>query len=142
LASNRGIKEQSVTYPVTYRYTKQHEWIEAKGDTGTVGITDFAQCQIGDVVFVELPKPGKKVASGESFATVESVKAVFEIFAPASGEVIEVNAELQNAPEKVNAEPHGAAWFVKLRLRDPQELNELMDAPAYEAFISDKGTHA
>jgi glycine cleavage system H protein len=131
-----------VTYPANYRYTKQHEWIEAEGDKGTVGITEFAQSQIGDVVFVELPKPGTKVASGQSFATVESVKAVFEIFAPASGEVVEVNSELQSAPEKVNKEPHDAAWFVKMRLFDPKELNGLMDAPAYETFIADQETHA
>ena len=131
-----------MTYPAAYRYTKQHEWIDVKGDTGTVGITDFAQCQIGDVVFVELPKVGMKVVSGQSFATVESVKAVFEIFAPASGEILEINSDLQNAPEKVNAEPHTAAWFVKMRLTNPGELNELMDAPAYESFISDKETHS
>ncbi len=131
-----------MTYPANYHYTKQHEWIDANGDKGTVGVTDFAQSQIGDVVFVELPKPGMKVASGQSFATVESVKAVFEIFAPASGEVTEVNAELHNAPEKVNSDPHGSAWFVKMRLVDPKQLNDLMDAPAYEKFIADQETHA
>ncbi|HKV03805.1 MAG TPA: glycine cleavage system protein GcvH [Candidatus Acidoferrales bacterium] len=131
-----------MTYPAAYRYTKQHEWIEAKGEVGTVGITDYAQCQIGEVVFVELPKPGAKFASGATLATVESVKAVFEIYAPASGEVLEVNAALQNAPEKVNSDPHGAAWFVKLRLQNPRQIDELMDAPAYEAFVSEQEAHA
>jgi glycine cleavage system H protein len=131
-----------LTYPANYRYTRQHEWIEAKADQATVGITEFAQSQIGDVVFVELPKLGTQVTSGQSFATVESVKAVFEIFAPASGEVTDVNSELQSEPEKVNKEPHGAAWFVKMHLRNPKEINELMDAPAYEKFIASQETHA
>jgi glycine cleavage system H protein len=131
-----------MAYPAKYRYTKQHEWIDLNGDVATVGITDYAQHELGDVVFVELPKPGAAVTSGKSFGTVESVKAVSEIYAPASGEVVEANDELQNTPEKVNSDPHGAAWLIKVRLANPAELGELMDAPAYEAFIADKSQEA
>src|SRR5579862_500807 len=100
--SKHASEGQTMAYPASFRYTKQHEWIDAKGDTATVGITDYAQHELGDVVFVELPKPGAKVESGKSFGTVESVKAVSEIYSPASGEVLEANADLQNTPEKVN----------------------------------------
>jgi glycine cleavage system H protein len=131
-----------MAYPAKYRYTKQHEWIDLNGDVATVGITDYAQHELGDVVFVELPKPGASVTSGKSFGTVESVKAVSEIYAPASGEVVEANDELQNTPEKVNSDPHGAAWLIKVRLANPAELGGLMDAPAYEAFIADKSQEA
>ena len=95
-------------YPTTYRYTKEHEWIDAKGTSATIGITDYAQHELGDVVFVELPAAGTALTAGKSFGSVESVKAVSEIFAPASGEVVEANAELQNKPEKINSDPHGA----------------------------------
>jgi glycine cleavage system H protein len=131
-----------MAYPTKYRYTKQHEWIDLNGDVATVGITDYAQHELGDVVFVELPKPGAAVTSGKSFGTVESVKAVSEIYAPASGEVVEANDGLQNTPEKVNSDPHGAAWLIKVRLANPAELDGLMDAPAYEAFIADKSQEA
>jgi glycine cleavage system H protein len=131
-----------MAYPAKYRYTKQHEWVDVNGDIATIGITDYAQHELGDVVFVELPKPGAKITAGKSFGTVESVKAVSEIYAPASGEVVEANGELQNTPEKVNSDPHGAAWLIKVRLANPAELKELMDAPAYEAFIADKGKEA
>lgn len=127
-----------MAYPANYRYTKQHEWIDVLGDVGTIGITDFAQAQIGEVVFVELPKIGMKVTAGQAFATVESVKAVFEIFSPVSGEILETNLALQNEPEKVNSDPHGGAWLAKLRLTNREELKELMDAPAYGAFIPDE----
>jgi glycine cleavage system H protein len=123
-----------MAYPANYRYTKQHEWIDVKGDVGTVGITHFAQTQIGEVVFVELPKIGVKVTAGQAFATVESVKAVFEIFSPVSGEILEANAMLEAEPEKVNSDPHGEAWFARLRLTNPEELEVLMDARTYEAF--------
>jgi len=124
-----------VAYPADYRYTKQHEWIHVDGTgVGAVGITDFAQRQVGEVVFVGLPKIGDKIKFGQEFASVESVKAVFEIFAPASGEVVEVNTALEAAPEKVNSDPHGEAWFAKIRLSSPDELKELMDATAYGAF--------
>lgn len=127
-----------MAYPKTYRYTKDHEWIEVKGNLATIGITDYAQHELGDVVFVELPKPGARIETGKSFGTVESVKAVSEIYAPASGEVIEANGELHNAPEKINTDPHGAAWLIKVRLTNGAELSGLMDAAAYEAFIADR----
>ena len=129
-------------YPANYRYTKEHEWVDLNGQIATIGITDYAQHELGDVVFVELPKPGAKITSGTSFGTVESVKAVSEIYAPASGEVLEANADLQNTPEKINSDPHGAAWLIKVRLANPAELQALMDAPAYEAFVADKGKEA
>jgi len=128
-----------MAYPKSYRYTKEHEWIEVKGDLATIGITDHAQHELGDVVFVELPKPGTRIATGKSFGTVESVKAVSEIYAPAAGEVLEANGELQNAPEKINSDPHGAAWLIKVRLTNAAELGGLMDAAAYEAYIAAKG---
>lgn len=131
-----------MAYPREYRYTNQHEWVRVDGDVATMGITDYAQHELGDVVFVELPKKGAKVTAGKSFGTVESVKAVSEIYAPVSGEVVEVNTDLQNTPEKINSDPHGAAWLIKLRLANPAELNSLMDATAYEKFIADKGKEA
>jgi glycine cleavage system H protein len=131
-----------MAYPREYRYTNQHEWVRVDGDVVTMGITDYAQHELGDVVFVELPKKGAKVTAGKSFGTVESVKAVSEIYAPVSGEVVEVNADLQNTPEKINSDPHGAAWLIKVRLANPAELNSLMDATAYEKFIADKGKEA
>ena len=133
-----------MAYPAKYRYTKQHEWIDVNGEVATIGITDYAQHELGDVVFAELPKPGVNITTGKSFGTVESVKAVSEIYAPASGEVVEANGELQNTPEKINSDPHGAAWLIKVRLANPAELQDLMDAPAYEAFVAeaDKGKEA
>ena len=131
-----------MAYPGNYRYTNQHEWVDVKGDTATIGITDYAQQELGDVVFVELPKPGTKIAAGKSFGTVESVKAVSDIFAPVSGEVIEANGELHNTPEKINSDPHSAAWLIKVRLANPAEVQSLMDAKAYEAFIADKSKDA
>jgi glycine cleavage system H protein len=125
-------------YPTDYRYTKDHEWIKVDGETGTVGITDYAQHELGDVVFVELPKMGTKLKAGQSLGTVESVKAVSEIYAPVSGEVTAVNSALSDAPEKINSDPHGAAWMVKVKLADKKELNALMDATAYEAYIAEK----
>jgi glycine cleavage system H protein len=125
-------------YPSDYRYTKDHEWIKVDGPVGTIGITDYAQAELGDVVFVELPKAGTQVRAGLSFGTVESVKAVSEIFSPVSGEVVETNAALADSPEKINQDPHGAAWLVKVRLADPKEISGLMDATAYQAYIAEK----
>src|SRR5262249_17726083 len=105
-----------MAYPANFRYTKEHEWVDVKGDTATIGITDYAQSELGDVVFVEMPKVGTKIEAGKSFGTVESVKAVSEIYAPASGEVTETNGDLQNTPEKLNSDPHGAAWLIKVKL--------------------------
>jgi glycine cleavage system H protein len=131
-----------MAFPAQYRYTKEHEWIDVKGEVATIGITDYAQHELGDVVFVELPKVGTRVETGKSFGTVESVKAVSEIYAPASGEVVEINGDLQNAPEKINSDPHGAAWLIRIRLAKPAEVNSLMDAAAYEAYVADKGKEA
>jgi glycine cleavage system H protein len=125
-------------YPKDYRYTKEHEWVKADGTTGTIGITDYAQHELGDVVFVELPKIGTQLKAGQSLGTVESVKAVSEIFMPVGGEVTETNPALVDAPEKINADPHGSAWLIKIRLADPKEARSLMDAAAYEAYIAAK----
>jgi glycine cleavage system H protein len=130
-----------MAYPAKYHYTKQHEWVDVNGDVATIGITDYAQHELGDVVFAELPKAGAKVESGKSFGTVESVKAVSEIYSPVTGDITEVNASLHDTPEKINSDPHGSAWLIKVRLSNPAEIKGLMDAPAYEAFIAeaDKG---
>jgi glycine cleavage system H protein len=125
-------------YPKDYRYTKEHEWVKADGTTGTIGITDYAQHELGDVVFVELPKVGTQLKAGQSLGTVESVKAISEIFTPVSGEVTETNPALVDAPEKINADPHGSAWLIKIRLADPKEAGSLMDAAAYESYIAGK----
>ena len=123
-------------YPQAYRYTKDHEWMAVEGDRGKVGITDYAQKQLGDVVFVELPEVGRKLAAGEQFGTVESVKAVSELYSPAAGEVIEVNAPLADKPETINQDPHGAAWMIVLKLADPRAIASLLDAAAYQAHVA------
>jgi glycine cleavage system H protein len=127
-----------MNYPSDLKYTKEDEWLKIEGNTGTVGITDYAQNALGDIVFVELPKPGTDVEAGKPFGTVESVKAVSELYAPASGTVVEVNNELTTAPEKVNSQPYGA-WMIKLKIKDDKELNQLMDAKAYEKYASERG---
>jgi glycine cleavage system H protein len=119
----------------TVKYSNEHEWIRVEGDVGTIGITQYAQEQLGDVVFVELPQAGRKVAKGEACAVVESVKAASDIYAPVSGEVTEANAALGDAPGDINAEPMGKGWFFKLRLADKSELDGLMDEAAYDAFV-------
>jgi glycine cleavage system H protein len=129
-------------YPSDYRYTKEHEWIKVSGDTGTIGITDYAQHELGDVVFVELPTKGAKIAAGNVFGTIESVKAVSEIYAPVSGEVLEANLALTSAPEIINSDPHSAAWLIKIKLDNPAEAAALMDAAAYQAFIAEKEASA
>jgi len=131
-------------YPNNYRYTKEHEWVRVEGEVATIGITDYAQHELGSVVYVELPKPGAQLNAGQSFGTVESVKAVSDIYAPVSGKVSEVNSALADTPETINKDPHGKAWLIKLRLADSSELAKLMDAAAYEAYIADhqKGTSA
>jgi len=128
-----------MAYPTTYRYTREHEWIEVGGKTGKVGITDYAQNTLGDIVFVELPKPGSKVERGKVFGSVESVKAVSDLYSPVTGTVVEVNEELATAPEKINADAHGA-WILKVEIADPSEVDQLLDAKAYEKFISEE-TH-
>lgn len=125
-------------YPADFRYTKDHEWVQLNGATGTIGITDYAQHALGDVVFVELPKVGAKVKAGDVLGTVESVKAVSEVFSPVSGEVTEVNSELSTAPEKINQDPHRSAWLVKIKLADPNEATKLMDSKTYTDYVAEK----
>jgi glycine cleavage system H protein len=120
-------------YPTNLRYTKDHEWILVEGAIGTVGITDFAQAQLGDIVYVELPAVGRVIAQHEVVGTIESVKAVSEIYSPVSGEVVEANAGLNDTPDVVNKDPHGAAWLFKVRLAAPAEIDGLMDAATYGA---------
>lgn len=126
-----------MAYPADYKYTKEHEWIKVEGKTGTVGITDYAQNSLGDIVFVELPKVGAALTAGKTFGTVESVKAVSDLYAPASGTVTEVNQELTNSPEKVNTDAHGA-WMIKVTLSNPAEVNALLSAADYEKFIAEE----
>jgi glycine cleavage system H protein len=126
-----------MAYPQEYRYTKEHEWVKIEGDTGTIGITDHAQNSLGDIVFVELPKPGAEVNAGKSFGTVESVKAVSELYAPVSGTVTAVNEELSSSPEKVNSDAHGS-WIIKVKLKNSGEANGLMSAADYEKFVAEE----
>ena len=126
-------------YPENFRYTKEHEWVRVEGDTGVVGITDHAQEQLGDIVYVDLPKPGTRVERGKTLGSVESVKAVSDIYAPVSGEVLEVNGALATSPEKLNADPHGAAWLVKIKLSAPGETQQLLSAGDYQNYIGAEG---
>jgi glycine cleavage system H protein len=128
-----------MAYPATYRYTREHEWIEVGGKTGKVGITDYAQNTLGDIVFVELPKVGSTVERGKVFGSVESVKAVSDLYSPVTGTVTEVNEELATAPEKINTDAHGA-WILKVEIADPSEVDQLLDAAAYEKYIKEE-TH-
>jgi glycine cleavage system H protein len=123
-------------YPDDRRYTKEHEWVQPESGRATVGITQHAQKQLGDVVYVELPEVGRSLKTHESFGTVESVKAVSELFCPIAGEVVEVNTALTGAPETINADPHGAAWMIRLKPADPNEVAGLMDAAAYQALVA------
>jgi glycine cleavage system H protein len=129
-----------MAYPTDRKYTKQHEWIQANGSTGTVGITDHAQEALGDIVFVELPKVGADLAAGKSFGTVESVKAVSDLYAPASGTVTEVNETLATSPESVNKDAH-ASWMMKITLKNPKELDTLLSAADYEKYVAEEGGH-
>ncbi|HTT23405.1 MAG TPA: glycine cleavage system protein GcvH [Candidatus Sulfotelmatobacter sp.] len=127
-------------YPADRKYTKEHEWIQVNGNSATVGITDYAQESLGDIVFVETPKVGAELTVGKTFGTVESVKAVSDLFAPASGTVTEVNAELATSPEKVNKDAHGS-WMIKLTLKNPSELDGLLSAGDYEKFVAEEAGH-
>jgi glycine cleavage system H protein len=129
-----------MAYPTTYRYTKEHEWISADGANGTVGITDYAQSSLGDIVFVDLPKVGDPLEAGKIFGSVESVKAVSDLFSPASGTVTAVNDELKDAPERVNADAN-TTWMLKLTLTNPSELDALLTAEQYEAFVAEETGH-
>jgi glycine cleavage system H protein len=122
-------------YPENYRYTKEHEWVLVEGASGTVGITFHAQKELGDIVYVDLPQVGAKFTQGASFGSVESVKAVSDIYAPVSGEVIAVNEELSKAPEKLNEDPHGAAWLVKFKLTAPEEIEKLLTSSGYQEYL-------
>jgi glycine cleavage system H protein len=125
-----------MAYPPNYRYTKEHEWINVAGDTGTVGITDHAQSALGDIVYVDLPSVGATCTAMKAFGTVESVKAVSELYSPASGEVLETNEALKDSPELLNQDPHGKAWLIKIRLSNPAELSALMSAEQYAAHVA------
>ena len=127
-------------YPTDRKYTKEHEWIQANGTSATVGITDYAQQSLGDIVFVENPKVGAELTAGKTFGTVESVKAVSDLFAPASGTVTEVNGELATSPENVNKDAHGS-WMVKLTLKNPGDLDSLLSAADYEKFVAEEAGH-
>jgi glycine cleavage system H protein len=125
-------------YPTNFRYTKEHEWVRVEGDVGVMGITDHAQKELGDIVYVDMPKAGSPVEKGKTLGSVESVKAVSDIYAPVSGEIIEINEALTTAPEKINEDPHGAAWLVKIRLSNPAEIQQLLTADDYQKYLGEE----
>ena len=127
-----------MVYPTGRKYTKEHEWIQTSGSTGVIGITDYAQESLGDIVFVDMPKVGTELTAGKTFGSIESVKAVSDLYAPASGTVTEVNGDLTTAPERINKDAHGS-WLVKLKLKDPAELGSLLSAADYEKFVAEEG---
>ena len=127
-------------YPSDRKYTREHEWIQVNGNSAAVGITDYAQQSLGDIVFVEAPKVGAELTAGKTFGTVESVKAVSDLFSPASGTVTEVNSELATAPEKVNSDAHGS-WIVRITLKNPSELDALLSAADYEKYVAEEAGH-
>jgi glycine cleavage system H protein len=122
-------------YPSTYRYTKEHEWVLAEDEQGTVGITDHAQEELGDIVYIDLPAVGATFAKGDTFGSVESVKAVSDLYSPVSGEVTEVNSALNSAPEKLNADPHGEAWLIRVKLSNKDEIQDLLSAEDYQSYL-------
>jgi len=124
-----------MNYPEKFRYTKEHEWVGLEGDIATVGITFHEQSELGDIVYVDLPKVGASLETGKSFGSVESVKAVSDIYAPIAGEVTEINESLADAPEKLNEDPHGAAWLIKVKVSTPAEFNNLMSAADYQSYV-------
>ena len=126
-----------MAHPTDRKYSDQHEWVIVEDDTATVGITDYAQDQLGEVVFVDLPTEGDAVTAGDTFGEIESVKSVSELFAPVTGEIVAVNDALSDSPETVNQDPHAEGWMIKVRLEDPSELDELMSSEDYEAFVSE-----
>jgi glycine cleavage system H protein len=125
-------------YPENFRYTKEHEWVSVDGDLGTVGITEHAQSELGDIVYVDVPRVGTAAVRGKTIGSVESVKAVSDIYSPVSGEIVEVNELLATSPEKLNEDPHGAAWLVKVKLSDPDETKTLLSAADYQAYVGEK----
>lgn len=129
-----------MAYPADYKYTKEHEWLKVDGDSGTIGITDHAQNSLGDIVYVGLPKVGEEIKAGQTFGSVESVKAVSDLYAPVSGTVTEINEALNATPEDVNKDAH-AAWMIKVSLKDPSEVSGLLSAADYEKFANEEGGH-
>jgi glycine cleavage system H protein len=127
-----------MNYPETYKYTKEHEWVLVEGSAGTIGITHHAQHELGDIVFVDLPKAGSTVSKGQTFGSVESVKAVSDIYAPISGQVVESNDLLAASPEKLNEDPHGVAWLIKIKITEPGEINELLSAADYQKYVGEE----
>ncbi|MFN0170263.1 MAG: glycine cleavage system protein GcvH [Bryobacteraceae bacterium] len=127
------------TYPENFRYTKEHEWVNVEGEVGSIGITFHAQQELGDIVYVDLPKVGARVEQGKTLGSVESVKAVSDFYSPVSGDVVEINGSLGSAPETLNQDPHGAAWLVKIRLSAPDEIQQLMSAAQYQSYIGQEG---
>ncbi len=130
-----------MSYPSEFLYTKDHEWVRLEGETATIGITDYAQKELGDIVFVELPKVGDHLKAAEPLGAIESVKAVSDVFAPISGTVEAINAQLQDKPEIVNSDPHGEGWLIRVRVADPKETERLMTADAYEAYLHQTQAH-
>ena len=129
-----------MAYPANYRYTREHEWISVEGKIGTIGITDYAQNSLGDIVYVDAPKVGDTVTGGQTFGSVESVKAVSDLFSPVSGAVTEVNESLKTEPDKINSAPH-ETWIIRVELSEPGQVDGLLDAAAYEAFVSEETGH-
>jgi glycine cleavage system H protein len=129
-----------MAFPADYKYTKEHEWLKSDGKTATIGITSYAQDSLGDIVFVDLPKVGTELSAGKTFGSVESVKAVSDLYAPASGRVTEINGELATAPENINKDAH-SAWMIKIALKNPGDLNSLLSAADYEKFVAEEGGH-
>lgn len=126
-----------MNYPENFRFTKEHEWVSVEGDVGTIGITDHAQHELGDIVYVDLPKPGSAVGQGKVIGSVESVKAVSDIYSPVSGEIVEVNESLSAAPETLNSDPHGSAWLVRIRLSQADEIKHLLSAADYQSYLGE-----
>jgi glycine cleavage system H protein len=131
--------DNQATYPENLKYTREHEWVRLEGDVSVVGITYYAQSELGDVVFVDLPAKGKALVAGEELGTIESVKAVSEIYAPVSGEVLETNEGLRDHPDRVNADPYGQGWLVKVRVGNPKDLDDLLTASAYRTHVEEGG---
>jgi glycine cleavage system H protein len=129
-----------MAFPADYRYTHEHEWIKVDGNQATIGITDYAQNSLGDIVFVELPKVGDELSAGKSFGSVESVKAVSELYAPASGKVVAINQDLATAPEKINSDAH-SSWMIKIQLSNPGEVNKLLSSQDYDNYVKEEGGH-
>jgi len=125
--------------PKEYKYTKEHEWIKVEGDIGTIGITNFAQEQLGDIVSVEFPNIGKEFSTGESMALIDSMKTTSDVYAPVSGEILDVNSELESQPELMNEDPYGKGWILKLKIKNPDELEKLMNVEDYEAYMEKEG---